>query len=390
MTETETFTTEITKTTASTATTSTTLAGFQTAETGEERTCVVWGDPHAYTFDSDHHHHVDVMERGDFWLVNSELISIQARTWNSFAAQGSSLRALMVSGSFIGGHRLLIEAMDGRVLWDDQQILQEMPSHFEVPVVSADFSVDLISADFSVEGGPFEGQRIDSSRELANLPLKNLHVRLPLGVKLTVNRWPHHIDIEITMPKPTTPQDGICGNFNGDPTDDTAEMMSARGAVSQVATEELLFPSSNFEYVGCFHDMTEDRDLPFLKSRYSLNDCALACGGFSYFGRQFNGECWCGDSFGKHGQAADEECACDGGDDIGLDRNCIYRYGGGLALPVTQEEKQATLADCLPERRSLAEELCSSSTDSAACIFDVCFGGEGSTDEQDVTTTFGR
>jgi len=380
MTTTETFTTAITKTTASTATTSTTVAGFQTATTGEERTCVVWGDPHVYTFDSDHRHHVDVMERGDFWLVNSELISIQARTWNSFAAQGSSLRAIMVSGSFIGGHRLLIEAMDGRVRWDDLQILQDMPSNFEVP--------ELISAEFSVEDGPFEGQRIDDSRELAFLPLKNLHVRLPLGVKLTVNRWPHHIDIEITMPKPTTPQDGICGNFNGDPTDDTVEMISARGAASQVEIEELLFPSSNFEYVGCFHDMTEDRDLPWLKSRYSLNDCALACGGFSYFGRQFNGECWCGDSFGKHGQAADEECACDGGDDIGLDRNCIYRYGGDHALPVTQEEKQVTLADCLPERRSLADELCS--TGNSACIFDICFEGYISMDEQDVTTTVGR
>jgi hypothetical protein len=193
------------------------------------------------------------------------------------------------------------------------------------------------------------------------------------------------------MPKPTASQDGICGNFNGDPADDTAEMITARGAASQVAAEELLFPRSDFEYVGCFADKTDDRDLPFRKSRYELDDCALACGGFNYFGRQFNGECWCGNSFGKHGQAADEKCACDS-DDIGLDRSCIYRYGGGVQ--VTQEEKQVSLADCSPERRSLAEERCGSPGTPAsgvrsveACIFDVCFGGDSS---MDVTTTMGR
>lgn len=354
---------------------------------------MVWGDPHVYTFDSEasaepgNRHHVDLMERGDFWLVKAPRISIQGRTWNNFHAQGSSLRAVIVSGSFIGGRRLRIEAMDGQVRWEDQSIMQEIPSNFEVP--------DFISANFSVKG-PFEGQRIDSSREIAFLPLKSLHVRLPLGVDLTVNRWPYHIDIEVSMPKPTAPQDGICGNFNGDPTDDTADMITARGAASQVAAEELLFPRSDFEYVGCFRDKTDDRDLPFRKSRYQLNDCALACGGFSYFGRQFNGECWCGDSFGKHGQAADEECACDS-DDIGLDRSCIYRYGGGgNALQVTQEGRKASLADCSPERRSLAEARCGSPGTPAsggssveACIFDVCFGGESSTDG-DVTTTMGR
>jgi len=359
---------------------------------------MVWGDPHVYTFDSevsaeyDRRQYIDLMERGDFWLVKNTgttlngapWISIQGRAWNNFHAQGSSLRAVIVGGSFIGGHRLLIEAMDGKVRWDGQPIVQEIPSNFEVP--------ELISADFSVKG-PFEGHRIDSSREMAFLPLKSLQVRLPLGVTLTVNRWPYHVDIEVSMPKPTTPQDGICGNFNGDPLDDSAEMISARGAASQVATEELLFPLSDFEYVGCFRDKTDDRDLPFRKSRYQLNDCALACGGFRYFGRQFNGECWCGDSFGKHGQAADEECACDS-DDIGLDHSCIYRYGGGgHRRSVTQEEKKVSLADCSPERRSLAEQRCGSLGTPAsggsveACIFDICFGGEISTDRENATTT---
>lgn len=83
--------------------------------------------------------------------------------------------------------------------------------------------------------------------------------------------------------------------------------------------------ASNPSYKGCYSDMDQpNRDLPMYKGTYiSKTDCADMCAedGFAYMGRQDRRECWCGDSYGKHGTRND--CNCDA-NQIGVWRNCIY------------------------------------------------------------------
>merc|ERR1712039_806508 len=53
------------------------------------------------------------------------------------------------------------------------------------------------------------------------------HMDLPLDVQVTVYQWNNYLDVTIHMPAQLG-QDGVCGNFNGDATDDTTELIMAR------------------------------------------------------------------------------------------------------------------------------------------------------------------
>merc|ERR1719162_2118885 len=66
-----------------------------------------------------------------------------------------------------------------------------------------------------------------------------VHMDLPLGVRVTVDRWKNYLDLKISM-APQPGQDGSCGNFNGQKDDDsTVAIMERVGA--RVAPDDLLF-----------------------------------------------------------------------------------------------------------------------------------------------------
>ena len=79
----------------------------------------------------------------------------------------------------------------------------------------------------------------------------------------------------------------------------------------------------NYQYVGCYADTASDRALPLKVGQMNLGSCHDACKAqnFHYFGRQNNGECWCGGtsaadtSYAKHGETGSfeiemsDECA---------------------------------------------------------------------------------
>lgn len=280
------------------------------------------------------------------------------------------MRALAISGPFLDDHTLLIQAMDGRVLWDGQEVLSEFPSQFSFD--------DLIVANTS-KGG----HRLDEN--LDHLALHAMDVQLPQGVKVTINRWPTHIDAMISMPRPRGPLDGHCGNWNGDAADDTAASIKQRVG-GQVPDEEDLFTRKSFEYVGCFRDDAHDRDLIKRKGAHmKREECALACTDFAYFGQQWEGECFCGTSYGKHGELPTSACDCDA-KNVGGDRNCVYRYEGEALLPVTPIVVEKGMEDCDPQVRLKAMKLCKDAVSVAGgeltedfldgCVFDVCFGDE--------------
>ncbi|CAH1798175.1 unnamed protein product [Owenia fusiformis] len=96
-------------------------------------------------------------------------------------------------------------------------------------------------------------------------------------------------------------------------------------------------------YIGCFVDVTSNRDMSNLQGFFpashvtpnSLSFCSRRCraNGFKYMGVQNGQDCWCSNTYGKHGEAHHSSCniPCPGyRDDMcgGLHRNSIYKLDG--------------------------------------------------------------
>merc|ERR1712100_208388 len=83
------------------------------------------------------------------------------------------------------------------------------------------------------------------------------------------------------------------------------------------------------QFLGCFKD-ERDRDMPNRQGSFKLGEretCFDRCRaeGFQFAGLQWKGECWCGNDFGKYGEAAEDQCACEAGStNFGKWHQCIY------------------------------------------------------------------
>jgi len=88
--------------------------------------------------------------------------------------------------------------------------------------------------------------------------------------------------------------------------------------------------------VGCFKDEYKDRDLPYYRGQDQQNTpeaCSEKCSGFNYFGLQYSLECWCGDSYGKHG-----EVSCDTSIDCPGDKS--FKCGGGSLNTIYKKKSE--------------------------------------------------
>lgn len=95
--------------------------------------------------------------------------------------------------------------------------------------------------------------------------------------------------------------------------------------VGQVSNKCEKCPIPGPRFLGCFKD-THDRDLESNTKGKTLTACSEACKGRKYFGRQWKNECWCGDSYGKHG-AKTSGCDCsENATNHGGWANCIYAH----------------------------------------------------------------
>merc|ERR1712187_565819 len=88
------------------------------------------------------------------------------------------------------------------------------------------------------------GELLQPGRE--GLSLHVVHVTLPGGVTMQINRWNEegegrYINTKITMPQQPG-QDGQCGNFNGNALDDSRMAVRARLGKDGVPQDELYFP----------------------------------------------------------------------------------------------------------------------------------------------------
>jgi len=333
----------------------------------KDQTCVLWGDPHIVPFDREvrprngRGSNVNLYNYGDFWIVKSKQVSIQGRYWSTRGDGNAATRALAIGGSFLRGGHLIVEPLDGIVTWKDEEVLANFPSTFEEPgLVYIKYHNE---AEVARTGGRHKA-------------IKGLDIMLPLGVRLIVNRYDTHLDALITMHHLPGGIDGHCGSFNNDPSDDTTKLISERiGA--PVAAKANLFQVKDYTFIGCFvekagdHDLTEKRG-----NNMNSEECAMACVDYAWFGIQDDEQCYCGNTYGKHGEASD--CNCDGEGKIGNRKQCIYGYFDSVQPP------DHSLEDCPSELLAKAENLCGAAFDSeeiqsaemrALCAFDVCFGG---------------
>jgi hypothetical protein len=212
---------------SSATTTTTTTRPPPPIQLGPSGTCTVYGDPHIMTFDNKH---VDFYSQGEYWVVRSDTVSIQARYLPTRITHGLSVtKELAISGPFLKGHKLRIGARTAS--WDGSPILTSFPSTWSKadPAVQIDYNS--------------QGNLLQKGREGKALHI--VHVTLPLGVSLQINRWTEadegdYINVRITMPRQPN-QDGHCGNFNGDQADDDRMEIRKRVGKTGVDPSVLLF-----------------------------------------------------------------------------------------------------------------------------------------------------
>jgi len=94
----------------------------------------------------------------------------------------------------------------------------------------------------------------------------------------------------------------------------------------------MIFILARNEYLGCFIDQIDSRDLSIFIGDYEQltpKQCILACReqNYLYAAIQYGNECRCGQQYGKYGRVSDDECdyLCSTSEKCGGDyRNSIY------------------------------------------------------------------
>lgn len=184
-----------------------------------------WGDPHIQTFDKAR---PSFYGEGEFWIVKSATVHIQGRYMGTVYTHGlAATNKIVVGGPFLKGHTIAVGPLEGEgsgIFVDGKPELSSLSSTFNV------HGLATLTYDSS-------GKLVDEAQSKFGKHI--VHMDLPLGVRVTVDRWKNYLDLKIQM-TPQPDQDGSCGNFNGSPADDTTEAIFGRiGA--RVAPDDLLF-----------------------------------------------------------------------------------------------------------------------------------------------------
>lgn len=330
----------------------------------EPQVCFAIGDPHVKRFDS--RNRINMYDDGDFWLIRSDELKVQVRNWAKHWRGQASMKVMAITGSLMNDQVLIIDGPSQKVQLDGAEIL-------------AAGSVWSFDGD-----GPLAGLHIDrqfAEAEANNELVDTVILRLQQGaITIRVNVWPNgHIDSAISM-RPLSGQDGWCGNFNGDDSDDELVNLNERFPAMSNDDPERLFRTRNTDFIGCYAaDWTSGNMRAAPGDGYTVNECASACHASNFFARRNGERCYCGDSHDfqvahfSH-QAKCHACQSDPNtwDDLFSMENgadCVFSFLG-------PNREELSLDDC-PNRQA-AETHCGNlhSDDEEAhndCVFDACF-----------------
>lgn len=179
--------------------------------------CIFWGDPHIRTFDGGR---PSFYGDGEYWIVKSSQVYIQGRFRGTAYTEGlSATNKIIIGGPFLQGHTIAVGTIEsGEFLIDGAPACSNFPSRCGIPgLASITYSSQ---GDLPDEAGTSQGQ---------SGPRRIAHIRLPLKVTVEVYRWNNYLDLRITLPSSIQP-DGCCGNFNGNPADDSSMAIMERQA----------------------------------------------------------------------------------------------------------------------------------------------------------------
>merc|ERR1712110_1113549 len=220
-------------------------------------TCTVYGDPHVMTFDGKH---LDFYSPGEYWIVKSNTVMIQGKYQPTPMTHGLSVtKQIAVSGPFIKDHHLIIGARSAT--FDGVSILESFPSQWSNAEAGITASYDN------------QGEVLQKGRKGKELHV--IHLQMPSGVLIQINRWTEssegdYINVKITMP-PIPGMDGHCGNFNGNNADDDRLQIRARLGKTGVPEGELLFPGPKTKVVQT--DRPDINDCPQEKLKKATALC---------------------------------------------------------------------------------------------------------------------
>lgn len=136
---------------------------------------------------------------------------------------------IAIGGSDLNGHTIRVGPMEGgKILIDGQPALTSFPS-----------SQDILGAGYLSYNS--DGNLVDKAQ--GDLEKHVVHISLENGHSVQVMRWANHINVRIFThfaEKLRSLTDGLCGNFNNDPSDDTPELVDSRNAAN-VAERDCMF-----------------------------------------------------------------------------------------------------------------------------------------------------
>mmetsp|Transcript_9120 Transcript_9120/g.20298 ORF Transcript_9120/g.20298 Transcript_9120/m.20298 type:complete len:372 (+) Transcript_9120:97-1212(+) len=241
----------------------------------DSSSCTIYGDPHVKVFDQPDQATISLLAItgraskpnqqakhagnaaaahsqkfgwGDFWLVKSEMVQIQARYRKVYYPKAKHpfnstyLTGIAVGGPFLGGHTLLLAPRQKQVVWKAPEFREEILATYPTSFASR------------AGGEPVKVKYHDKAK-LVKDPSHfavGMDIELPKCVSMTVNRWKKHLDVTLTMPPHAggpNGMDGQCGNYNSDPFDDSSSLIDERIGY-HIPPNELLFEETDDEQVS--------------------------------------------------------------------------------------------------------------------------------------------
>jgi len=191
--------------------------------------CIAAGDPHIKSFDRLEMDEVCMGPMGDYFLVNTDALKVQARYMGFNRQDGYAfIKGLAITGTRLGGKTLHIPVVnDGPITYDGKQVGRR-------------FQNDLFSVE--EKKGPklvyfVEKPDVNSQQRKGTLFIKFKDSNGKQDILIIVNLGPNQHVLISAASGTLAGTTGHCGNFNDDPSDDSIDLDNCAGRA-----KECLFP----------------------------------------------------------------------------------------------------------------------------------------------------